>query len=66
MKMCWWLSAFQTNFICFTNTYIQTCKVLGPFLEPSTTNKYIVKDSFNFATEIIEQNPSNSMGRLDI
>ena len=26
-KLCWWLSAFQTNFICSTNTHIQAYKV---------------------------------------
>ena len=37
-----------------------------PILEPLTNNKYTVKDSFNFATEIVEQDSSNFMGGLDI
>ena len=37
-----------------------------PILEPLTNNKYTVKYSFNFATEIVEQDSSNFMGRLDI
>ena len=63
--MCRWLSTFQTNFICFTNTYIQACKVVS-ILEPLTINKYTVKDSFNFANEIIEKDSSNFIGSLDI
>ena len=35
-------------------------------LEPLTNNKYIVKDLFNFATDIAEQDFSNFMGSLDI
>ena len=37
-----------------------------PILEPLTKNKYTVKDLFNFATEIVEQNSGNVMGSLDI
>ena len=37
-----------------------------PILEPLTTNKYTVKDSFKFATEIVEQDSNNFMGSLDI
>ena len=46
------LSALQTP------TY-KLAKYLGPILEPLTNNKYTVKDSFNFATEIVEQDSSN-------
>ena len=53
------LSALQTP------TY-KLAKYLVPILEPLTTNKYTVKDSFNFATEIAEQDSTNCMGRLDI
>ena len=63
--MCRWLSTLQTNFICFTNTYIQACKVV-PILESLTINKYTVKDSFNFANEIIEKDSSDFIGSLDI
>ena len=41
-------------------------KYLAPILEPLTNNKYTVKDSFNFATETVEQDFSNFMGSLDI
>ena len=37
-----------------------------PILKPLTTNKFTVKDSFNFAMEIDEQDSSNFMGSLDI
>ena len=64
-KMCRWLSTFQTNFICFTNTY-KPAKYLLPVLEPLTKNKYTSKDSFNFATEIVEQDSSKVMESVDI
>ena len=63
--MCRWLSTFQTNFICFTNTY-KPAKYLLPVLEPLTKNKYTSKDSFNFATEVVEQDSSKFMGSVDI
>ena len=37
-----------------------------PILEPLTTNRYAVKDSFNFATEIVGQDSSNCMDSLEI
>ena len=46
------LSALQTA------TY-KLAKYLVPILEPLTNKKCIVKDSFNFATEVIEQDSSN-------
>ena len=39
---------------------------LVPIPEPLTENKYAVKDSFNFSTEIVEQDSSNFMEILDI
>ena len=48
-----------------TPTY-KLAKYLVPILEPLTTNKYTVKDSFTFATEIVEQDSNNFMGSLDI
>ena len=53
------LSALQTP------TY-KLAKYLVPILEPLTNNKYAVKDLFNFATEIVEQDSSNFIGSLDI
>ena len=53
------LSALQTP------TY-KFAKYLLPILESLTTNKYTVKDSFNFATEIVELDSSSFMGSLDI
>ena len=53
------LSALQTP------TY-KLAKYLVPILEPLTTNKYTVKDSFKFATEIVGQDSNNFMGRLVI
>ena len=51
------LSALQTP------TY-KLAKYLMPILEP-LANKYTTKDSFNFATEIVEQDSSSFMGSLD-
>ena len=53
------LSAFQTP------TY-KLAKYLVPIFEPLTNNKYTVKDSFNIATETVEQDSSNFMGSLGI
>ena len=53
------LSALQTP------TY-KLAKYLVPILEALTTNKYTLKDSFNFATEIVEQYSSYFMDTLDI
>ena len=53
------LSALQTA------TY-NLANYLVPILEPLTNNKNTVIDSFNFATEIVEQDSSNLMGSLDI
>ena len=59
------VSAFKTTFICCTNTHIQPCKALMPRLEPLTTNKYTMKDLFNFPTEIVDQAYKNFTGSLD-
>ena len=48
-----------------TPTY-KLAKYLVSILEPLTSNKYAVKDSFNFATEIVKQDSSSFMGSLDI
>ena len=48
-----------------TPTY-KLAKYSAPILEPLTNNKHTVKDSFNFATDIVEQDISNFMGSLDI
>ena len=41
-------------------------KILVPTLNPLTKNEYTVKDSFQFAEEICEQDPALSMGSLDV
>ena len=55
--------------MCFTNTDIQT-KYLVSILELLNTKKkhnlITVKDSFNFASGIVEQDSSSFMGSLDI
>ena len=48
-----------------TPTY-NLAKFLVPILNPLTKNKYTVKDSFQFAEEICEQDPTLSMGSLDV
>ena len=53
------LSALQTL------TY-NLAKFLVPILNPLTKNEYTVKDSFQFAEEICEQDPTLSMGSLDV
>ena len=53
------LSALQTP------TY-NLAKFLVPILNPLTKNEYTVKDSFQFAEEICEQDSTLSMGILDV
>ena len=48
-----------------TSTY-KLAKYLVPILESLAINKYAVTDSFNFATEFVEQDSSNFMESLDI
>ena len=53
------LSALQTP------TY-NLAKFLVPILNPLTKNEYTGKDSFQFAEEICEQDPTLTMGSLDV
>ena len=48
-----------------TPTY-NLAKSLVPILNPLTKNEYTVKDSFQFAEEICEQDPTLTMGSLDV
>ena len=54
----------QFLFALQTPTY-KLAKYLVPILEPLNTNKYTVRDSFNFAIEIVEKDSSIFMGNLD-
>ena len=53
------LSALQTP------TY-NLAKFLVPILNPLTKDEYAVKDSFQFAEEICEQDPTLTVGSLDV
>ena len=53
------LSALQTP------TY-KLAKILVPILESLTSNKYTVKDSFNFVIDIVKHNFSTFRGSLAI
>ena len=46
--------------------HITFAKFLVPILNPLTKNEYTVKDSFQFAEEICEQDPTLTMGSLDV
>ena len=55
------------------NKCADSCSYLWPtfsawhtFLEPLIINKKTIKDSLNFANEIIDHNFNNPMGSLDI
>ena len=41
-------------------------KYLVPILEPITTNKFTIKNSFEFAKEVIEQDSGLFMASLDV
>ena len=53
------LSALQTPIY-------NLAKYLVPILNPLTKNVYTVKNSFQFAEEIREQDPTLTMGSLDV
>ena len=46
--------------------YYNLARVLVPALNSLTKNEFTVKDSFQFAEEICGQNPTLSMGSLDV
>ena len=48
-----------------TPTY-KLAKYLVPILKPLTANEFTVKDSFNFAEEIVDQQHDLFMGSLDV
>ena len=48
-----------------TRTY-NLAKFLVSILNPLTKNEYTVKDSFQFTEEICDQDPTLSMGSLDV
>ena len=48
-----------------TRTY-NLAKFLVSILNPITKNEYTVKDSFQFTEEICDQDPTLSMGSLDV
>ena len=48
-----------------TPTY-NLAKFLVPLLQPITTNMYTVKNSFEFAKEIADQDPGLFMANLDV
>ena len=56
----------MANFIGFTDSSYNLAKFLVLILNPLTKNEYTVKDSFQFAEEICEQDPTLSMGSLDV
>ena len=56
----------SANFIGFTDSIYNLAKFLVPILNPLTKNEYTVKDSFQLAEEICEQDPTLTMGSLDI
>ena len=56
----------SANFIGFTDPSYNLAKFLVLTLNPLTKKEYTVKDSFQFAEEICEQDPTLSMGSLDV
>ena len=58
--MCRCLSTFQTILSALQAPTCKSAKYLVPILEPLTTSKYVVKNSFNFVTEIVEKDPATS------
>ena len=64
--MCYGCPPFRLTLYALQTPTYKPAKFFVPILELLTTNKYTVKHSFSFATEIVEQDSSNFMGSLDI
>ena len=59
-------SPFRPILFALQTPTSKLAKYVVPLLESLTTNKYKVKNLFNFASEIVEEDSSNLMGSLDI
>ena len=57
---------FRQNFSALQTPTYNLAKFLVLILNPLTKNEYTVKDSFQFAEEICEQDPILTMGSLDV
>ena len=57
---------FQPILLTLQTPTYNLAKFLVPILNPLTKNQYTVKDSFQFAEEICEQDPTLTMGSLDV
>ena len=61
------LSPFPSHFVSYIKTpSYNIAKYLVPILEPITTNKFTIKNSFEFAKEVIEQDSGLYMASLDV
>ena len=57
---------FRPILSALKNPAYKLAKFLVPILNPLGKNEYTVKDSFKFAEEICEPDPTLSMGSLDV
>ena len=60
------LNLFGQFYLALQTPTYNLAKFLVPLLNPLTKNEYTVKDSFQFAEEICEQDPTLSVGSLDV
>ena len=58
--------SFRLIFSALQTPTYNLAKFLVPILNPLTKNEYTIKDSFQFAEEICEQDPTLSVGSLDV
>ena len=57
---------FRPILSALKNPTYNLAKFLVPILKPLTTNAFIVKDSFHFAEEFVDQQNDLIMGSLDV
>ena len=60
------MSPFTSHFVWYQNSSYNIAKYLVPILEPIATNKFTIKNSFEFAKEVIEQDSGLYMASLDV
>ena len=61
-----WTPPFHTIPSAIDTSAYKLAQLFLELLQPSTTNKYIVIDSFHFAEEICQQDSNLHMANLDI
>ena len=60
------MSPFWVHFVSYQTPSYNIVKHLVPILEPITTNQFTIKNSFEFAKEVIEQDSGLFKASIDV